>query len=112
MVGVNVFAAETDDEARRHFTSVQQAVLNIIRGRPKQIPPPVDRMDGLWSEAERVHVERMTSCSAVGSRESVHRRLDEIARETGADELILATQSFDHEARLNSFKIAASCFGH
>jgi luciferase family oxidoreductase group 1 len=112
MVGVNVFAAETDDEARRHFTSVQQAFLNIIRGRPKQIPPPVDRMDGLWSEAERVHVERMTSCSAVGSRESVHRRLDEIARETGADEIILATQAFDHEARLNSFKIAASCFGH
>jgi alkanesulfonate monooxygenase SsuD/methylene tetrahydromethanopterin reductase-like flavin-dependent oxidoreductase (luciferase family) len=51
----------------------------------------------------------MTSYSAVGSRESVHWRLDEIARETGADEFILATQAFDHAARLNSFEIAASC---
>ena len=109
MVGVNVFAAETNDEARRQFTSLQQAFVNLIRGRPTQIPPPVDRMDGLWSEAERAHVERMTSYSAVGSREAVHWRLDEIARETGADEFILATQGFDHEARLNSFEIAASC---
>jgi luciferase family oxidoreductase group 1 len=110
IVGVNVFAAGTDEEARHQFTSVQQAFLNLVRGRPKQIPPPVDRMDGLWSEAERAHVDRMTSCSAVGSRETVKARLEEIASATSADELIIATQAFDHRARLRSFEIAASCF--
>ena len=49
MVGVNVFAADTDAEARRLFTSLQQAFLNLVRGRPGQIPPPVETMDGLWS---------------------------------------------------------------
>src|SRR3954468_11969063 len=66
MVGVNVFAADTDAEARRQFTSVQQAFLNLVRGRPREIPPPVATMDGLWSGPERFHVERMTRCSAVG----------------------------------------------
>lgn len=108
MVGVNVFAAETDDEARHQFTSLQQAFLSLVRGRPGQIPPPVERMDGLWSEVERAHVERMTRISAVGSRETVHRRLSEIVEATGADELILATQAHDHEARLRSFEIVAS----
>jgi alkanesulfonate monooxygenase SsuD/methylene tetrahydromethanopterin reductase-like flavin-dependent oxidoreductase (luciferase family) len=64
-------------------------------------------MDGLWSEPERFHVERMTRCSAVGSPESVRRQLAAIAVETGADELILATQAYDHAARLRSFEIAA-----
>ena len=58
MVGVNVFAADKDAEARRQFTSVQQAFLNLIRGRPREIPPPVETMDGLWSEPERFHVEQ------------------------------------------------------
>jgi len=110
MVGVNVFAADTDAEARRQFTSVQQAFLNLVRGRPREIPPPVETMDGLWSEPERSHVERMTRCSAVGSPGSVRRQLASIARETDADELILATQAYDHTARLRSSAIAAGCF--
>ena len=57
-------------------------------------------MDGLWSEPERFHVERMTRVSAVGSPETVRHRLAEIAAETEADELILATQAYDHAARL------------
>jgi luciferase family oxidoreductase group 1 len=110
MVGVNVFAADTDAEARRQFTSVQQAFLNLVRGRPREIPPPVETMDGLWSEPERFHVERMTRCSAVGSPGSVRRQLAAITGETGADELILATQAYDHAARLRSFELAAGCF--
>jgi luciferase family oxidoreductase group 1 len=109
MVGVNVLAADTDQEARHHFTSLQQAFLNLVRGRPRQIPPPVETMDGLWSGAERFHVERMTRCSAVGAPETVLRRLAEIVRETDADELIIATQAYDHAARLRSFEIAARC---
>jgi luciferase family oxidoreductase group 1 len=111
MVGVNVFAAESDYEARRQFTSLQQAFLNLVRGRPRQIPPPVETMDGLWSEPERFHVERMTRVSAVGSPETVRHRLAEIARETEADELILATQAYDHAARLRSFELVARGLG-
>lgn len=110
MVGVNVFAADTDAEARRQFTSVQQAFLNLVRGRPREIPPPVDTVDGLWSEPERFHVERKTRRSAVGSPGSVRRQLAAIVQETDADELILATQACDHAACLRSFEIAADGF--
>jgi luciferase family oxidoreductase group 1 len=107
MVAVNVFAADTDREARRQFTSLQQAFLNLVRGRPGQIAPPVESMDGLWTEAERFHVERMTRVSAVGSPDAVSERLAAITAETEADELILATQSYEHAARLRSFEIVA-----
>jgi len=107
MVGVNVFAADTDEEARRLFTSLQQAFLNLLRGMPREIPPPVDSMDRLWTPMERSQVERMTRCSAVGSAETVRLGLQELVRATGADELILAAQIVDHGARLRSYEIAA-----
>ena len=68
-------------------------------------------MDRLWTPAERIHVDRMTRCSAVGSPETVRQGLEAIARETGADELILAAQIYDPEARLRSFEIAAESRG-
>lgn len=107
MVGVNLFAAETDDEARRLFTSLQQAFLNLIRGRPGPLPAPVDDIDELWSSAERAHIARMTRVSAVGSPEAVRRELEAIVAATEADELILTGQIFDHQARVRSFGIAA-----
>lgn len=107
MVAVNVFAADTDREAKRQFTSLQQAFLNLVRGRPGQIPPPVESMEGAWTEVERLHVERMTRLSAVGSPEVTSRMIAEIAAETEADELILATQGYDHASRLRSFEIVA-----
>jgi luciferase family oxidoreductase group 1 len=107
MVGVNVIAADTDEEARRLFTSLQQAFVNLVRGMPREIPPPVESMDGLWTPAERAHVERMARVSAVGSAETVRRVLREIVEATAADELILAAQIFDHGARLRSYEIAA-----
>jgi luciferase family oxidoreductase group 1 len=109
MVAVNVVAADTDAEAARLFTSLQQAFLNLVRGAPREIPPPRDSMDGLWSETERFHVERMTRCSAVGSPKAVGRRLRTIVEETNSDEVILAGQIYDHAARLRSFEIAATC---
>ena len=105
-VGVNVFAADTDAEARRLFTSLQQLFLNLVRGTPGQLPPPVDDMTPLWSPVERAHVTRMTRCSAVGSPEIVRNRLQQIADETGADELILTAHIHDHAARMRSFEIA------
>ena len=107
MVAVNAFAADTDAEAARLFTTLQQAFLGIIRGHRGALPPPVESMDGLWSPAERSHVERMTRVSVVGSPETVRRSLDEVIAATDADELMLTGQIFDHSARLRSFEIFA-----
>jgi luciferase family oxidoreductase group 1 len=111
MVGVNGVAADTDAEAWRLFTSVQQAFLNLIRGTPGLLPPPVESMDGRWSPVERAHVGRMTACSAVGSPDSVRQGLEAIFESTGADELILAGQVYDHAARLRSFKLVGGLRG-
>ncbi|HEY1186261.1 MAG TPA: MsnO8 family LLM class oxidoreductase, partial [Gemmata sp.] len=107
MVAANVFAAGTGAEARRLFTSAQQQFLNLVRGTPDLLPPPVASMDRLWLPHERAHVERMTRCSAVGGPEAVRRWLEQFVAETRADELILAGQIYDHAARLRSFEIAA-----
>src|SRR5882724_11250137 len=107
MVGVNVIAADTDEGARRLFTSLQQQFLNMVRGRPGQLPPPVDDMDDLWNAAERAHVERMTRVSAVGPAGRVRERLSAILAETDADELMLTAHIYDHDARLRSFELAS-----
>jgi luciferase family oxidoreductase group 1 len=106
MVGVNVVAADTDDEARRLFNSVQQAFLNFVRGMPGLLPPPVESMDGRWNPAEQAQLEQRLVCSAVGSVNTVRRALEAIVDSTGADELILAGQIYDHAARLRSFELA------
>ena len=107
MVGVNVIAADTDDEARRLFTSLQQQFLNLVRGVPREVPPPVRSMDGRWSLPEQAHVNRMTRVSAVGSPETVRRDLESLLAATDADELIVTAQIYDHQSRLRSFELAA-----
>ena len=111
IVGAGIFAAETEAEAQRLFTSGQQMFLNLIRGRPGKLPPPVDSMEGRWTRAEQAAIEHRTRYSAVGSPETVRRRLEELIEETGADEVILTAQIFEHAARLRSFEIAADVFG-
>jgi luciferase family oxidoreductase group 1 len=111
MVGVNVFAADTDEEARRLFTSLQQQFLNLVRGVPDKTPPPIDTMDGVWSPLERAHVERMTRFSVVGGSQRVREGLEIILEDTAADEIIATGSMFDHHARLHSFEIAAEVFG-
>ena len=110
MIGVGIFAAETEAEARRLLTSAQMMFLNLIRGRPGKLPPPVESMEGRWSPAERLAVEHRTLYSAVGSPETVRRRLEQLLDETKADEIIATAQIFDHAARLRSFEIAAEVF--
>ena len=105
IVGVNIFAADTDAEARRLFTSLQQQFLNLIRGNPGLLPPPVDDMSLRWSPAEESHVRRMTHYSLIGSAETIGKRVREILQDTGADEIIATAQIFDHAARLRSFGI-------
>ena len=108
MVGVNVCAAETDDEAAVLFTTSQQRFLGMQRDRRGPLPPPVESMDSLWSHSEKLAVERMLHNSAVGSAARAKARLQEIAQATQADELILASAIFDHEARKRSYSLVAS----
>jgi luciferase family oxidoreductase group 1 len=105
MVGVNLFAAETDAEGQRLFTSLQQQFLNLRRGTPGQLPPPVDQLEA--SEFELAGVRHSLACSAIGSAETVRAALESIIAQTQADELILTAQIYDHAARLRSFEIGA-----
>ena len=107
MAGINVVAAETDDEARVLFTSLQQQFANLVRGTPGRLPPPVADIDTYWSPAERAHASGMLACSFVGSRETVRRGVAGFVERTGVDELIVATATYDHEARLRSYEILA-----
>jgi luciferase family oxidoreductase group 1 len=110
IVGAGVYAAETDAEAERLATSTQLQFLNLVRGRPGKLPPPVESMDGRWSAAERAAVMQRTRYSAIGAPETVRRRLEDLIAETQADEIIAVGQIYDHAARLKSFEIAAEVF--
>ncbi len=110
MIGVNVIAAETDAQATRLFTSLQQAFLGIIRGARSGLPPPVGSMNGRWAPLEEQHVRRMTRCSAVGGPATLRRELETLIEATGANEIIATAQIFDHSARVHSFEIAAEVF--
>jgi len=107
MVGVNAVAADTDAEARRLATSLQQQWINLRRGTPGLLQPPVDTMDGRWSPAEKAGVEHTLAYAAIGGPDTVARRLQAIIEMTRADELIVAGHIFDHQARLRSFEIVA-----
>ncbi|PTM58305.1 LLM class flavin-dependent oxidoreductase [Desmospora activa] len=107
MVGVNVVAADSDEEAQYLATSMQQAFLNMIRNRPGQLPPPVKDMDQLWQPFEMVAVERQLSSSIIGSPETVKEKLQQFLDETQADEMMVQTQVFDHKKRLASYKTVA-----
>jgi luciferase family oxidoreductase group 1 len=107
MLGVNVYAADTDEEAQRLFTSVQQAFINLQRGRPGPLPPPVDSMEGILTELEATALERRLACSVIGSPDVVRQGIADLARMTGADELIATAMIHDHAARVRSFEILA-----
>ena len=110
IVGIGMYAAETDEEAQRIFTSAQLMGLNLIRGRPGLLPPPIDSMSSRWSPAEEAAMAQRTRYAVVGSPERVRVRLREILEETGADEFIAVSQIYDHAARLRSYEIAAPIF--
>ena len=107
MLGVNVFAADTDREAERLFTSLQQQFLQHTRRGTQPLPPPVDSMDDLWLPPERAYVDQRTAGSVVGSPDTVHHGLERIIAEVAPDEIMATAQIFDHAARLRSFEILA-----
>jgi len=110
MVGVNVVAADTDLEAARLFTSIQQRFLGMQRGQRGPLPRPIapEAMEAMWSPAEKAGVERMLAASATGSPETVQRQLQALISRTKADELIVAGAVHDHAARLRSYELLAS----
>ncbi|MFM7012541.1 MAG: LLM class flavin-dependent oxidoreductase [Betaproteobacteria bacterium] len=106
-IGVNIVAADTDEEARYLFTTHQQHATRMRRNTRGQLPPPIDDIETFWTPYEKASVSEQLSCSVVGSPETVRRGLQALVEKTGADELIMAGQIFDHKARLRSFEIAA-----
>ena len=111
IVGAGIYAADTECEARRIFSSAQLQMLHLIRNRPSKLPPPTEDVDKMWSSDERIALEHRTRYAIVGPAETVKRRAAEVLAETAADELILTGQIYDHAARLRSFEIAAEVLG-
>jgi luciferase family oxidoreductase group 1 len=107
MLGFNVFAADTDEEAQLRATSAQQAIVNLRSGRPGRLPPPRAGYREQADAAARAILDSVQSCSAIGSPDTVRAGLQAFIERTRADELMIACQMFDHAARLRSYEIAA-----
>ncbi|HMV36448.1 MAG TPA: LLM class flavin-dependent oxidoreductase [Turneriella sp.] len=107
MLGFNVIAAESDEEAELLATSGQQAFVNLRTGNPTPLPPPVRNFKQSLEPMLRTMLDQILSCSAVGSAQTIRTRLAEFMEETQADELMIASHIFDHTARLKSYEILA-----
>jgi luciferase family oxidoreductase group 1 len=107
MVGVQIIAAESDAAARRLFTTPQQRFLRLIRNQPVELLPPVDSMDGQWTDWERAAVESRLRAAIVGAHATIKAGLEQLVAATGADEVIVVTDTWDHAARLESYRLVA-----
>ena len=107
MVAVQVIAAETDAMAQRLFTTSQQRFLRLIRNQPVDLLPPVDSMDGLWQDMEKLAVQNKLSAAIVGSNATVKVGLEKLVHETRAQEVIVVTDTYEHADRLQSYQRVA-----
>jgi len=107
MVAVQMIAADTDDAARRLFTTPQQRFLRSIRNQSVELLPPVDSMEPLWNQMERGLVMSKLRAAIVGSSATVKAGLEKLLSETGADEIIVVTDAYEHEDRLRSYERVA-----
>jgi luciferase family oxidoreductase group 1 len=107
MLGANVLAADTDAQARRQFTSQQQSFINLRRGNPGQVPPPIDDIDAYWSPAEKAMVERSLAVSFVGSADTIASRLAPFMDSLKPDELMITAHIYDQATRLRSIELIA-----
>src|SRR5258706_9918209 len=105
MVGGNVLAADTDAQARYQFTSQQQSFINLRRGSPGQVPPPIDDIDAYWTPAEKAMVERSLAISFVGSPATVESALAAFIDSLRPDELMITAHIHDQAARLRSIDL-------
>jgi luciferase family oxidoreductase group 1 len=111
MVGVNIVAGDTDEEATRQFTTVQQSFTNLLRGSPGKMQPPIDDIEEYWSPPEKHQASRMLKHSIVGSPETVRRDLEKFVDLTKADELMVVCSLHDHAARIRSYELVAEITG-
>jgi luciferase family oxidoreductase group 1 len=107
MLGFNVFAADTDDEARLLATSQMQAVVNLRSGRPKPLPPPDADYPNRLSPQEKAILDGALTCAAIGSAETVRQQIEAFVAKTQANELMVTSQIFDHRARVRSYQLLA-----
>jgi luciferase family oxidoreductase group 1 len=107
MLGVNIVAAETDAEARFLFSSLQQSFVNLRRGEPGKLPPPVADIEQRFDRYARAMLDDALACAIIGAPDTVQSRLADFIRQTGADELMVTANIFDHEKRKRSFEIVA-----
>jgi luciferase family oxidoreductase group 1 len=108
MLGLNVVAAETDTEAKRLFTSLQQAFLNLRTGRPSRLPPPVDDIGARFAAAGMsTDMQGALATAVVGDPQTVRRGLEAFVAKHKPDEIMVTAQIYDHAARVRSFEIAA-----
>jgi len=111
MCGITVIAADTDAEARRQFTSIQQSFINLRQGRPGQIPPPIGDIDAFCPPGERAGADYALSSSVVGSPDTIERGLRSFVEKARPDELMITANLYAHDARLRSFEIVSSICG-
>ena len=107
MLGFNVFAADSDEEGRYLATSMQQAFVNLRTGMPSKLRPPVKGYEAHLSPPQKEMLDQVLSCSAIGAPDTVRRQMKAFIERTGADELMITAQIYDHQARLRSYEIAA-----
>jgi luciferase family oxidoreductase group 1 len=108
MVGVNVIAADTDEEARHLFTTQQMSFTNMFRGTRSLSQPPIEDIESYWSPIEKAQASQMLARSIVGSANTVQAGMDALVAETAADELIIVSDIYEHAARLHSFELIAA----
>ncbi len=107
MVGLNAFAAATDEEARYLKTSAQQLILNLRRGQPGRLPPPVADFESQLTPPELAMLNASHTCSVTGSPETVRKGLDVLNAQTETDEIMVSSHIYAPTARLRSFEIMA-----
>ncbi|MBX9956155.1 LLM class flavin-dependent oxidoreductase [Peribacillus simplex] len=105
MVCLNVIASETDEEAKRESTTMQQFFLNVVRGTQFPLQPPVDSMDNLWSEPEKEMASSMTSVALVGRKETVRAQLTNFQEKYNVDEIMAVSYIFNPEKQKRSYQI-------
>ena len=108
VAGANVVVAETDEEARRLFTSVQMRFVGMVRNERGLLTPPIDDIETYWTPAEKLHASRMLTCSFVGSPATVEAQLRQFVARTGIDELIVASAIYDQASKFRSFELLKS----
>ncbi|CAN5314625.1 LLM class flavin-dependent oxidoreductase [soil metagenome] len=112
MLSLNVVIADSDEEARRLFTTQQQSFVRLRRGTPGLIPPPIDDIEAWWTPTEKAGVERALACAVVGSPRAAEHGVAEFIARHQPDELLVTANIFDQAARLRSFEHVARLADH